>query len=218
MASEEPQLAEQDFKSARGPKRRAIVDAATAVFLEHGYGAASMDSIADKAGVSKQTVYSHFGSKAALFEAIIEDKCNELLSGQSAPAPSLPFAGTLDHEQVLKDMAENFLATVLAIPSVSLYRVVVAESARFPELAEAFYRAGPAVAIKNLGGLLKEMDKNRVLSVPDPVSSARLFYAMLRGDHYLRCLLGLASDPTPIERTAVVNEAVAAFLAAHAPA
>ena len=58
---------------APSAKRQVIVRAATQVFLESGYGTASMDTIAAVAGVSKQTVYSHFGAKDALFEAIIED-------------------------------------------------------------------------------------------------------------------------------------------------
>lgn len=217
MTSAKPQLAVKDSNSEPGPKRRAIVGAATGVFLDQGYGAASMDAIAEKAGVSKQTVYSHFGSKEALFEAIIEDKCNELLSGVSLPAQALKAGGGLDPEHLLKDMGESFLFTVLAAPSMALFRVVIAESGRFPELAEAFYRAGPAVALDNLARLLGDFNEAGVLSVPDPASSSRLFYAMLRGDLYIRRLLDLASDPTSVERNAVVKEAVAAFLAAHAP-
>ncbi len=217
MTSAKSQLAEGEFNTELGSKRRAIIGAATRVFLDQGYGAASMDSIADEAGVSKQTVYSHFGCKEALFEAIIEDKCNELLSGVSLPAHTLNAADGLDPEHLLKDMAESFLLTVLAAPSMALFRVVIAESGRFPELAEAFYRAGPAVALDNLAHILRDYNENGALSVPDPASSAGLFYAMLRGDLYIRRLLDMASDPTNAERKAVVTEAVTAFLAAHAP-
>ncbi|MBT3306927.1 MAG: TetR/AcrR family transcriptional regulator [Alphaproteobacteria bacterium] len=193
----------------------AIIQAATVVFLEQGFGAASMDAIAETAGVSKQTVYSHFGSKEALFGAIIEGKCNEVLHGLSTP--SLTAGDGLDPRQMLIDMAESFLATVLAAPGMALLRVVVAESGRFPELAEVFYRAGPTIAIENLARLLADLDKDGALSVPDPTSSAGLFYAMLRGDLYFRHLLGLSQNATKAEREAVVYQAVAAFLAAHTP-
>lgn len=215
--SAKPQLADEEFNSEPGPKRRAIIGAATRVFLEQGYGVASMDAIAEEAGVSKQTVYSHFGSKEALFEAIIEDKCDELLSGASLQTHTLKDGDDLDPEHLLKDTAESFLVLVLATPSMALFRVVIAESGRFPELAEAFYRAGPAVALDNLARLLGDFNEAGVLSVPDPVSSAGLFYAMLRGDIYIRRLLDIASEPTPAERNAVVKEAVTAFLTAHAP-
>jgi hypothetical protein len=133
------------------------------------------------------------------------------------PAHTLTAADGLDPEKLLKDIAKSFLLTVLAAPSMALFRVVIAESGRFPELAEAFYRAGPAVALDNLARMLDDFNEAGTLSVPDPASSAKLFYAMLRGDLYIRRLLDMASDPTSAERNAVVNEAVAAFLAAHAP-
>ena len=214
MALAKPRLAEGCVKTEPGPKRRAIVGAATGVFLDQGYGAASMDAIAEKAGVSKQTVYSHYGSKEALFEAIIEDKCKEVLSGLSTP--SLQVSG--DPESLLRDVAESFLVTVLSVPSMALFRVVIAECGRFPELAEVFYRAGPAIAIDNLSRILGELDETGALSVPDPASSARLFFAMLRGDLYIRRLMNLASVPTNAERDAVVSQAVAVFLAVHAVA
>jgi TetR/AcrR family transcriptional repressor of mexJK operon len=194
-------------------KGQAIIEAAARVFLDRGYGAASMDAIAVEAGVSKQTVYSHFGAKDALFGAIVEGKCNELLASVSLP----PVTGQ-DHGEALRQIATRFLDTVLASPSMALFRVVVAESSRFPELADVFYRAGPAVAIDNLAAYLEELDEKGALKIADATSSARLFYAMLRGDLYLRRLLGLASEPAAGEIDAVVDEVISAFLKAHAPA
>ena len=66
-------------------KRDAILEAAARVFFESGYAAASMDEIAREAGVSKQTVYSHFGAKEALFGAFIRDNCERLLEPILAP-------------------------------------------------------------------------------------------------------------------------------------
>ncbi len=200
-------------KTGPGSKARAIVEAAARVFLDQGYGAASMDAIAVGAGVSKQTVYSHFGAKDALFGAVVEGKCNELLAPVSLP----PVSGQ-DHGEALKEIAKRFLDTVLASPSMALFRVVVAESSRFPELAEIFYRAGPAVAIANLAAYLGEMDEAGALKVADAASSARLFFAMLRGDLYLRRLLNLTPEPTAGDIDAVVDEVLTVFLAAHAPA
>lgn len=194
-------------------KGQAIIEAAARVFLDRGYGAASMDAIAVEAGVSKQTVYSHFGAKDALFGAIVEGKCNELLVSVSLP----PVTGQ-DHGEALRQIATRFLDTVLASPSMALFRVVVAESSRFPELADVFYRAGPAAAIDNLAAYLEELDEKGALKIADATSSARLFYAMLHGDLYLRRLLGLASEPAAGEIDAVVDEVISAFLKAHAPA
>lgn len=197
---------------ASASKRQAIIEAAARVFLDQGFGAASMDTIAAEAGVSKQTVYSHFGAKEALFEAIVQDKCIELM----APV-SFPSASDQDHEQTLREVARRFVVTVLADPNTALFRVVIAESGRFPELARAFYGAGPATAVEDLAGFLAELERTGVLSIADAKASARLFFAMLRGDLYVRRLLGLAAEPGPEEVDAVVSVAVTAFLAAYAP-
>lgn len=195
-------------------KRDAILDAAAAAFLTHGYAAASMASIARSAGVAKQTVYSHFGSKAALFEAIIQRKCDELLSPLSLPttADSAP-------EDVLLDVARGFLATVLASDAMDLFRTLLAETNRVPELAEAFYRAGPAQAAENLAEYLRQVSLNGRLRVSDPICAARQFFAMLRGDLYMRHLLGLArqDDAADLsgEMDAAARQAVTVFLAGH---
>ena len=193
-------------------KGRAIVDAAAQVFLKQGYGAASMDAIATEAGVSKQTVYSHFGSKEALFEAIIQGKCAELM-----PPDSLKWSPGQDHEKLLCLFANRFLTTVLAAPSMSLFRVVIAESVRFPELADVFYRAGPATACDYLAGYLGKLHEAGALSVPEPKESARQFFALLRGDLYFRRLLNLTPPPKSPEIEAVVRKAISTFIAAHAP-
>jgi TetR/AcrR family transcriptional regulator, mexJK operon transcriptional repressor len=193
-------------------KREAIVEAAARMFLTAGYGPASMDAIAADAGVSKQTVYSHFGAKDALFEAIVEDKCRDLMGPVRLPAVT-----DGDPAKTLGDLGHRFVATVFASPNMALFRVVIAESARFPELAEAFYRAGPAAAADNLAGYLTEFDRKGILAIRDAKASARLFFAMLRGDIYIRRLLDLKPEPSAADKEALVAQAVAAFLAAHAP-
>jgi len=197
---------------AQTGKRQAIVAAATRVFLSAGFGAASMDAIAAEAGVSKQTVYSHFGAKDALFEAILEDKCRGLM--RPVRLPAVPGG---DPAKTLGDLARRFIATVFTPANMALFRVVIAESARFPELAAAFYRAGPAAAVDDLAGYLTGLDRDGILAIGDATASARLFFAMLRGDIYIRRLLDLKPAPSAAEMEAVAEQAVAAFLAAHAP-
>ncbi len=198
---------------APAPKRQVIIEAATRVFLDSGYGAASMDTIAAEAGVSKQTVYSHFGAKDALFEAIIEDKCDELLQ-----PVFLKLVHGQDHAETLKEVARRFLAAILAPNSTALFRVLLAECGRFPGLAKTFYRAGPGTAVETLAGFLTELNSAGALSVADATASARQFFALMRGDLYMRRLLDLTPEPSAREIRAVADEAVSAFLALHAPA
>ncbi len=211
MVKAEAALKDTDAETPSG-KRPLIVGAATRVFLDLGYGAASMDAIAAEAGVSKQTVYSHFGAKEALFEAIIEDKCDELLTPVFEA-----FRPGHDHAKALDEVARRFLSAILAPPNTALFRVIIAESVRFPELANAFYRAGPQTAVDSLAGYLKELDRDGVIATSDPVASARQFFALLRGDLYMRRLLDLAPEPSAAEVAAVADEAVSAFLVIHAP-
>ena len=193
-------------------KRDAILEAAARVFVESGYADASMDEIARQAGVSKQTVYSHFGSKKALFEAIIQGKCRGLM-----PPDLLKWSAGQDHEKILRLFAHGFLMTILAAPNTALFRVVIAESVRFPELAAIFYRAGPATACDYLAGYLGKLHQAGALSAPEPKESAHQFFTLLRGDLYFRRLLNLTPPPRSPEVEAVVGKAVSAFLAAHAP-
>lgn len=192
-------------------KHAAILDAATRVFLDSGYDAASMDAIAREAGVSKQTVYSHFGGKEALFGAIIREKCDELLG------PIIKAEAHIDDpEATLTGMARRFLDMVLVAGNMALFRTVVGEWGRFPELAAALYESGPRLAIKNFAAYLVKLDGRGVLTIADPEFAAGLFFGMLRSDIYMRRLLGVEPAPTTADVERTVGEAVRVFLAAYA--
>ncbi len=192
-------------------KRETILDAAARVFLDCGYGDASMDAVAREAGVAKQTIYSYFDGKDALFEAIVRDKCDQLLE-----PIAMPEARGNDPETALARTARRFLDVVLAPEGMALFRALVAECGRFPNLAEAFYRSGPLLAAGNLADYLAELDRKGILKVDDPLRAARLFFALLRGDLYIRRLLDLDSEPKAAEVERAVADAVRVFLAAHA--
>ena len=193
-------------------KRDAIIEAATRVFLESGYGAASMDGIAAAAQVSKQTIYSHFEGKDALFGAIIREKCDQLLETISRPA-----SWGAEPRAALGGVGRRFLTLVLSDEGMALFRAVVAESGRFPELAEAFYDSGPELAVANLAAYLGDRHAKGVLTVNRPERSAQLFFSLLRGELYLRRLLALDPEPPAEEVERAVEDAVAVFLVAHAP-
>lgn len=202
----------EHLSPASAAKHEAIVCAAQQVFMSMGYGAASMDLIASEAGVSKQTVYSHFGAKDALFEEVVSSKCRELMGIDGIAAdPDAP------HDVVLFEAAKSFLAVVLNSHSVTLYRTILSECERFPELAQAFYRAGPKKAVERLGIYLGTVASQGGLKIEDPQASAALFFAMLRGDLYLQCILALRELPSDDEIAANARSVVNAFIRAHAP-
>lgn len=199
-----------DLTPASAAKRDAIIKAAARVFMASGYGAASMDQIASEAGVSKQTVYSHFGAKDALFEAIIHGKC-QALTGRDGVTSNR----TEDPQIVLFNTASSFLRMVLAPESITLYRTILAECVRFPELASAFYRSGPRTACDRLAVYLESIHGQSELDFSNATASAELLFAMLRGDLYTRCLLALHDNTDEDEVTQHARDIVQAFLRQH---
>ena len=203
---------EAEVAESPASKRDAILVAATRVFIDQGYGAASMDAIARAAGVSKQTIYAHFRGKAALFEATVLERSNRLL--EPFPSETDPLH---DPEAALSAIARRFLDLMLSPETVGRFRVIVAESGRFPELAEAFYRSGPERVGSRLSDYLAELHRRGILRVTDPRSASFHFFGMVRGDLFLRQLLGLGEPPLAADRERIVDSAVRAFLSAYAP-
>ncbi len=193
-------------------KHEAILTAATEVFLERGFGAASMDLIARRAGVSKVTVYKHFGGKEALFGAIVEARCRRLMAPVLTPA-----ARPNDLEATLLATATGFMDLLMDPSAVALYRLVVAEAPRFPELARAFYDNGPKRAIRSLADLLSEEAAAGRLDVGDPVRAAEQFFSLTSGYVHMRALLGIEVPRRGTDVQAQVRSAVDTFLRAYRP-
>ena len=196
----------------REVKRKAILSAAKELFLDVGFGAASMDAITQKAGVSKPTVYNHFGNKENLFGAIIKDRCHNLLSSlEESEVPSN------DLELTLRKTAEHFLGLIMSEPVLALYRVVIAEASRFPELALVFYENGPGQTTENFARYLSEQSEQGKLDISNPTKAAEQFFSLLSGHVHMRALLGIAShgDAPDIENH--ITMAIETFLRANRP-
>jgi TetR/AcrR family transcriptional repressor of mexJK operon len=158
-------------RSAR--KRRAILDAATEAFLEQGYGGTSMDSIAAAAGVSKQTVYQHFGDKQRLFRELIQATVQAASDPVYDEARRLADSGQIEDD--LRDLARRLLALVMQPTMLRLRRLVIAEARRFPELGRVFYDQGPGRTITTLAETFAELAAQGKLHAPDPVLAATHF-------------------------------------------
>ncbi len=197
-------------RTVRTPKHDAILDAARRVFLREGYSA-SMDLVAAEAGVSKQTVYNHFGSKEELFRAIVDHASGELLEvlaeGDGARA---------DPAATLEAIARRFLKMLLAPSHLALHRTLVAEAPRFPDLAREIYRGGPAHAASELAHYLAQETREGTLAVADPALAAEQFFGALCGHLHLRALLSPREAPGEAEIERAISHAVRGFLRAHA--
>lgn len=189
-------------RSKSDAKRRAILRGAKAVFLASGFEAANMDDVAARAGVSKMTVYRHFGSKEDLFAGVITELGNMIV------AEDLEHFFAERPEEALRRYARKMIDIVFDPETIELHRIVVAESHRFPKLGRFFYASGPHVCIEVLARYLKRNRTNPRFRVADPVRTAEEFLELLRGYGHLRVLLKIDKVLTSREIEARIEGAV----------
>src|ERR1700724_662582 len=171
----------------RGEVRRSqILDAAVEVFLENGYGGATLDLVVERAGASKATVYSFFGGKDGLFAAIVEERCERILSAFGDPE----VAGS-DVLSALAHVGRRYMDVVMAPDAVGLYRLIIAEGVRFPELARTFHQIGPDRANAHLAGLLSVWRGRGLIRLDDPQLAAVQFFDSVSGDLHRRAMAGI---------------------------
>jgi len=192
-----------------GSKAENILAAAKRAFLAAGFEAVSMDAIAREAGVSKATVYAHFGSKEELFGAVIEGECERYFASFSA--------GELDPRDIRASLAvlgRRFLELVLSPDGIALHRIITGEVTRFPALGEIFWRAGPERQRVQIEGFLRSAAACGALAFEDARSAAEQFLSLARGEIQLRQLLHLAPEAGPNEIEVAVGAAVDTFVRA----
>src|SRR3546814_143577 len=163
-----------------------IIQAARDVFLRDGFDGASMDAIAETAGVSKMTVYRHFETKEALFVEAMSTLCGDITgtdAGDSlAPEPD----SAVSPEGALRCFARAYVSGMMKPQMLALQRAVVAEAARFPELGRLFYECGPLRSRNAVAAILR-----RHLSDPDQADiRAQAFIRSIQGEAWLRIVLG----------------------------
>lgn len=204
MASEEADTVTRTRLAAR---RSAFLKAATAAFLEKGYANATLNDIIARSGGSMQTLYSLFGGKQGLFEAIMRDRCETTFAALDAD-------GMLDRapDVVLVEFGARLLGVVCAPQAVAIYRLVVAESASMPDLAERFWNTGPGRTHALLARYIREQVRRGALRVPDPEGAAQQFWGMLLSGFHMQCVFGLRGAPHSDEIDTFVRTAVARFL------
>ena len=187
-------------------KRAAIQQAASELFLTGGLKGTSMDAVAERAGVSKQTVYSHFDSKEELFRACIKSKIASYGFAESAPPEGVDLAQALHH------VAQRFLNLLFDEKVVAIYRTVIGESVSYQKIAELFYDTGPRATIDAVSGFIAgQMERGR-LHKDDPHYAAVLFLNMVRGQYHMMLLMNLKPDLSSARIEAHIAKAVKQFL------
>ncbi len=190
-------------------KRAQILEAAIELFCGHGFPNTSMDEVARKAGVSKQTVYSHFGCKDDLFVASIKSKCvvsqitDELFGDASKP------------ETTLANFGEYFGAMIISPEAITVFTACVAQADTHPEISALFFDAGPQNLLNMLSGYLEQVDKHGIYRFDDPRSCAVRLCLMMFGEMRMKLELGLSVDELIEGRPVYIRECVGMFLRAY---
>lgn len=200
-----------DRAAAQSEKPRLVLAGARAVFLANGFSAATTDMIQQAAGVSKSTVYSYYPNKEALFAAVIEAECEAFLKAvHMHKFPEKRFA------DILNAIAQTYLEIVLSPDGLALYRTVVADAPRFPELGRRFYLAGPGAMNNAVAETLEAAECRGEVDLGGigRDAAAALFMNMVRGEAQMQCLTHPDSPASAAQRDQWAKDAVTAFLRA----
>lgn len=192
---------------SRGERRREkLLTAAREVFLRNGFEGATLDQVIARAGGSRATLYEQFGGKEGLFAAIVAEICDDIQAPITGGLGSDRDPGTALHA-----FAMRFITRLLEPESLALYRLVVAESRRFPKLGARVFAAGPERGTQALAEYLRAESRAGRLVVRDADAAARIFLEMIKGDLHTRALFG-AGKPSMRETEVTVATAVRIFL------
>ncbi|MEU6841673.1 TetR/AcrR family transcriptional regulator [Streptomyces sp. NPDC046716] len=190
-------------------KRAAILQAASRLFLDSGYDRTSLAKIADEAGVSKATLFKQFPTKAALFDAIVTASWRSSNEDEDAPAPGDPRAG-------LTSIGQNYVALLTRPDMTDLFRIVIAELPRFPELAELQFNRGKMPYFDSVRRYLEaERDAGTVV-LDDPELAATQFLGMISNYAFWPRMLLPHWAPDDAALRHVVDEAVEMMTARYA--
>lgn len=190
--------------------RQTIVEAAYELFVELGFQAATLDKVAQRAKISKLSIYRHFENKEALFSAAMVARCQQF-------APQDLFEGLEGSaEEQLIAAGSSLLRTLLSPDVRSVEAMIMADKTNQKSLSKLHYEAGPVHVIAQIEALLRRLHARKVLNVPNPLQSARLFAALFKGSDLLmsaRFDEARANDDNEIE--SYCRSAVTMFIAAH---
>ena len=194
----------------RGRKFGQVLDGAREVFLRDGFEGAAVDDIARCACVSKATLYSYFPDKRLLFLEVAKSECR----AQSEQAAARIEASG-DVRDVLRDAAGRMVRFFLSPVGRQVYRIVVAESDRFPEIGREFYESGPKMVHDLMRGFLERATADGRLRVDDPALAADQFGELCKAGLHMKMILGIQKSFTDAEIDRVIDGAVDVFMARY---
>lgn len=166
-------------------KGAAILEAARRLFVELGYEGTSMDQVAAEAGVSKLTVYSHFGDKERLFAEAVRAHCEQGMPTHLFDAdPSMPL------RERLTVIGRAFFAMVMTPQAIAGHRVLCTPQVANSQLANLFWEAGPQRVQDAFTALLERRIATGELEIDEPDRASAQFFTLLKGDPHAQAVFG----------------------------
>ena len=194
----------------RDERRAAILEIARAAFLQDGYAGTSMSQIAAKVGGSKATLYNYFPSKKDLFVAVADDETAQIFT------PLFDVSEMRgDIRTVLEKFVRRFLALLLSHDLIAFYRLVVAESARFPEIGFAADEFGLKHGLEGITGYFAEAMERGELRRTNALGAAEQFLDLCAGQLHRKRLWAIVCDVSQEAIEAQARRVVMTFLAAY---
>ncbi|MCC8364435.1 TetR/AcrR family transcriptional regulator [Lysobacter sp. A6] len=207
-------------KRAAGPgrpkdlgKRAAILAAAKRLFVAQGFAGVSMDQIAADAGVSKLTVYSHFGDKEALFAAAVQAHFEQQL-----PESLFAAADAAPLHDGLMQIARAFFAMIMDPDALAGHRIMCTPQMVETDMPQRAWEVGPQRAIDMVADVLRHHVDAGELDIDDVPRAASQFLCLVKGDLHQRVVFGCAAAPLADEAEAQLEGAVDMFLRAYGTA
>jgi TetR/AcrR family transcriptional repressor of mexJK operon len=197
-------------RSKNEAKRQQILNAAINLFIDQGFAATSMELIAKNADVSKQTVYSHFGSKDELFSASVECKC------ESLKILDLSLHDLSNPRKVLLKLAKNFTDFVTSKEACAVHKICVFESSAYPQVSDIFYRAGPLRVANEVTNLMGKFHQKNILTIENPKYAALQFLNMIKGELWMQIEFNTKERISPEEVNEYLRNSVDFFLRGYA--
>ena len=189
-------------------KGEAILDAAIAVLGERGL-TASMEEVARRAGVSKQTIYNHYGSKAELIRALVDRRVADITASLETP-------GADEHpEEALASFARTMLQALISPRATAMMRLYIQGAADAPDVARAVFEAGPKASRLRLAAFLAKETADGRLAVDDAAMAAEFFGGMVVGTYQLADLLGVDRALTQAQIDDIAAKAAYRFMRAY---
>lgn len=202
----------QEYRAAvRTSKRAAILDSALRIFTERSFASASMADIARLADVSTATLYKHFGSKDELFSHIAAEHIQPFHTAAEEMLPQVQVSQ--EPVQALIDLSRSFAQLLGNAQTLSLFRLIIAEGDRFPELKEVIYRHGRDPFKARLTQVLQAFADRGLIEIADPAAAAEFYIGMLSYWLLFSPIFNTDIEFSPEQIDHIIRESALMFLA-----